>query len=229
MRIGFIQHTTLIDFPGKIACTVFTQGCNFRCGYCHNPELVQKNLWEKRIPTKEFFDFITAKKNKLQGVCITGGEPTIQKDLYNFIKKIKQHNLQVKLDTQGSQPEVLRKLLNADLLDYIAMDIKGPLESYYEISNTKISPAKIRDSIELVMNSGLPYEFRTTVVKDQLKLEDFHKIGELIAGASLYYLQKFVPTKANDPTFLTRETYSHREFEKIRKLMRNYVKKCKVR
>lgn len=229
MLIGALQKTTLIDYPGKIACVVFTQGCNFKCGYCHNPELVFPNQWEKPVVENIFFEYLERRKNQLEGVCVTGGEPTIHRDLSKFIKQIKEFGLSVKLDTNGTKPKVLQDLIDENLLDYIAMDIKGPVDRYSEISNSKVSPHKITKSVDLVMGSGLPYEFRTTVVKDQLAKRDFAEIGKLIEGARLYYLQKFKPTKTNDPSFMERKTYSDEEFVKIVRLMKEYVLECFVR
>ena len=229
MLIGALQKTTLIDYPGKIACVVFTQGCNFKCGYCHNPELVFPEQWEDPVLEGTFFKYLEKRKNHLEGVCITGGEPTLHRDLAEFIKHIRKFGLAIKLDTNGTKPKVIQSLLDKKLLDYIAMDIKGPLNKYKKISDSKVSPQQIKKSIKLVMESGLPYEFRTTVVKDQLRDRDFADIGNMIKGAPLYYLQKFKPTKTNNPCFMGKETYSEAEFKKIVRLMKEYVRECFVR
>ena len=212
MRIGGIQKTSLLDFPNMISAIVFTKGCNFACDYCHNPELFNSGVEHS---TSEFFEFLNTRKGKLDGVVITGGEPCLQPDLMDFIKQIKQMGFLVKLDTNGSFPDVIQKLLNENLLDYIAMDIKAPIEKYSAVSNSTISTDKIITSVNLIMNSGIDYEFRTTVVKSQLTFEDFEKIGDLIKGAKKYYLQKFIPTKTLNPTFLSEQTYNDEDFKRI--------------
>ena len=212
MRIGGIQKSSLLDFPNMISAIVFTKGCNFACDYCHNPELFNSGVEHS---TSEFFEFLNTRKGKLDGVVITGGEPCLQPNLMDFIKRIKQMGFLVKLDTNGSFPDVIQNLLNENLLDYIAMDIKAPIEKYNKITNSIIPTDKIITSINLIMNSGINYEFRTTVVKSQLNIEDFEKIGNLIKGAKKYYLQKFVPTKTLNPTFLTEQTYNDEDFKRI--------------
>ena len=212
MRIGGIQKSSLLDFPNMISAIVFTKGCNFACGYCHNPELFNSGVEHS---TSEFFEFLNTRKGKLDGIVITGGEPCLQPDLIDFIKQIKQMGFLVKLDTNGSFPDVIQKLLNENLLDYIAMDIKAPIEKYNAVSNSTISTDKIATSINLIMNSKIDYEFRTTVVKSQLTFEDFENIGDLIKGAKKYYLQKFVPTKTLNPAFLSEQTYNDEDFKRI--------------
>ncbi len=209
--IGGLQKSSLLDFPDKISAIVFTQGCNFHCGYCHNPELCTQN--QKPVLTvPAFFDFLNTRKGKLDGVVITGGEPTLHNDLPEFIKKIKDNNFAVKLDTNGTNPDMLQKLINSDLIDYIAMDIKAPLEKYKYITEIDVDITKIQKSINLILNSGMDYEFRTTVVKSQLTVEDFDKIADMINGAKRYYLQKFQPSKTLDENFMRETTYTDEEF-----------------
>lgn len=217
MIIGGLQKTSLLDFPEKIAAIVFTMGCNFRCGYCHNPELING---EAKI--EEVFEFLKTRQGKLDGVVITGGEPCLQKDLPEFIKQVKELGFAVKLDTNGSFPEMLEKVLPD--LDYVAMDIKAPLEKYSQIVNVDVDTSKILKSIEILKNGGVDYEFRTTVVKSQLSFEDFEKIGQLIQGAPRYYLQKFVASKILDKGLENEKTYSTEEFERIIDILKSYVK-----
>lgn len=217
MIIGGLQKTSLLDFPEKIAAIVFTMGCNFRCGYCHNPELING---EAKI--EEVFEFLKTRQGKLDGVVITGGEPCLQKDLPEFIKQVKELGFAVKLDTNGSFPEMLEKVLPD--LDYVAMDIKAPLEKYSQIVNVDVDTLKILKSIEVLKNGGVDYEFRTTVVKSQLSFEDFEKIGQLIQGAPRYYLQKFVASKILDKSLENEKTYSTEEFERIIDILKSYVK-----
>lgn len=227
MRIAGLQKSSLIDYPEKIACIVFTQGCNFRCGYCHNPELFENK--EPLISLEAFFDFLKSRQGKLDGVVITGGEPTLQKDLKEFIKNIKDLGFLVKLDSNGTNYEVLKDLVNENLLDYIAMDIKAPIDKYEFIVNCNVNIENIKKSINLIKNSGIDYEFRTTVLKSQLSYEDFEKIGQLISGAKRYYLQKFVPSKILDETLMGEETYSNQEFEKIKDILKNNIDFIDVR
>lgn len=217
MIIGGLQKTSLLDFPEKIAAIVFTMGCNFRCGYCHNPELING---EAKI--EEVFEFLKTRQGKLDGVVITGGEPCLQKDLPEFIKQVKELGFAVKLDTNGSFPEMLEKVLPD--LNYVAMDIKAPLEKYSQIVNVDVDTSKILKSIEVLKNGGVDYEFRTTVVKSQLSFEDFEKIGQLIQGAPRYYLQRFEASKILDKSLENEKTYSTEEFKRIIDMLKSYVK-----
>ena len=217
MIIGGLQKTSLLDFPEKIAAIVFTMGCNFRCGYCHNPELING---EAKI--EEVFEFLKTRQGKLDGVVITGGEPCLQKDLPEFIKQVKELGFAVKLDTNGSFPEMLEKVLPD--LDYVAMDIKAPLGKYSQIVNVDVDTSTILKSIEVLKNGGVDYEFRTTVVKSQLSFEDFEKIGQLIQGAPRYYLQRFEASKILDKSLENEKTYSTEEFECIIDILKSYVK-----
>ena len=227
MQIAGLQKSSLIDYPEKIACIVFTQGCNFRCGYCHNPELFEKR--EPLLSTKAFFEFLKTRQNKLDGVVITGGEPTLQKDLKDFIYEIKNLGFLVKLDSNGTNPNIIENLLKENLLDYIAMDIKAPLNKYEKIINIKVNTENIQKSINLIVNSNIDYEFRTTVIKTQLNYEDFKEIGKLINSAKKYYLQKFIPSKILDKNLMNEKTYSDEEFEKIKQLLLKNIQKVEIR
>jgi len=229
MKIGGLQKTSLIEYPGKICAIVFTQGCNFRCPYCHNPELVKPGKNSNRISEEEILSFFKKRKKYLQAVAISGGEPCLQQDILEFLKEIKKMGFLVKLETNGSFPEIIEKAIEKKLVDYLSMDIKGSFEKYDKIVRVKVEIPKIKKSINLIMNSGLNYEFKTTVVKSLINKEDFKTIGNSIKGAKLYFLQKFIPTKLLDPDFSKEETYSDEEFKKIKNLMENYVSKCKIR
>lgn len=221
-KLAGLQKTTFIDYPEKIACIVFTQGCNFRCGYCHNPELFENK--EPVLSVPAFFEFLNKRKGKLDGVVITGGEPTLHgKDLIEFINEVKSLGFLVKLDTNGTHPDVLQELLDENLLDYIAMDIKAPLAKYKTITRTDIDTKIIKKSIDMIMNSGVDYEFRTTIVKSQLSVEDLRQIGELIQGAKRYYMQKFLATKILDETLMSEESYTDEEFKNLRTILEEYV------
>lgn len=216
MQIGGVQKTSLLDFPDKISAIVFTQGCNFRCGYCHNPELIVLRN-EPAWTTAGFFELLETRKGKLDGVVITGGEPCLQNDLIDFIKDVKSMGFLVKLDTNGTFPDKLQKSL--PYIDYIAMDIKAPLDKYSEITRVNVNCENIQKSIDIIMNCGIDYEFRTTVLKSQLTFGDFEKIGQLIKGAKKYYLQKFVASKTLDESLMNEITYSNEEFEEIISLL----------
>ncbi|MDD3151194.1 MAG: anaerobic ribonucleoside-triphosphate reductase activating protein [Candidatus Gastranaerophilales bacterium] len=228
MKIGAYQKVSFIDYPDKLAAIVFTQGCNFRCPYCHNPELIDK-ISDNLIQEDEFFKFLKNRQKKLDGVVITGGEPTLQKDLSEFIEKIKKLGFLIKLDTNGTNPDILQELTENNLIDYIAMDIKAPLEKYDIISKNKSLTPKIAKSIELIINSNFDYEFRTTVEKTLLSKEDILKIGEQINGAKKYYLQKFIVSKHIDENFINAQTYTDEEFEHFKKELRKTVQLCEIR
>lgn len=228
MLIGGLQRFSLIDYPGKISAVVFTQGCNFRCPYCHNPELVSFNR-EGLIEENYILSFLEERRGKIDGVVLTGGEPTLQSDLVDFLREIKNLGFLVKLDTNGSCPEIIEELLEAKLLNYIAMDVKASLENYSEIINVKVDIEKIKKSIDIIMHSGVSYEFRTTIVKSQLKRDDILKIGESIRSAELYVLQSFRPTKTLDPNFLKETSYTKEELEDIASSLKKLVKRTIVR
>jgi pyruvate formate lyase activating enzyme len=230
MKIGGLQKTSLIDFPGKISCIIFTQGCNLRCPYCHNPELVLPESFLPPLDMGEIVSFLEKRKGYLDGVSITGGEPCLYgKGLLSFAKRLKKMGYLVKVDTNGTFPDVIKKAVEDKLFDYIAMDVKGPLERYEVVAGVKVDVKNIERSIDLIKNSGLGYEFKTTVVKELLPVKDFENIGALIKGANLYYIQKFIPTKAVDPKSLSYHTYSDDELETIRGIMLQYVRECYVR
>ncbi len=217
MKIGGLQKISLIDYPGLICAIVFLQGCNFQCSYCHNPELVAPRLFAPCIKENDILDFLDTRRGKLDAVTITGGEPTIQSDLMTFIKKIRKRGFAVKLDTNGSQPHVIQALLDEKLLDFIAMDIKGPLEKYASIAGVPVASEKIKESIKIILKAAIPHEFRTTIVQSQLTPEDILKIAKLISGAERYALQKFVSVKTLNKKFLQEKSYSEEELEKIKK------------
>jgi pyruvate formate lyase activating enzyme len=228
MKIGGIEKLSLIDYPGKTCAVVFTLGCDFRCGYCHNPELVLPEQFSGVIPVDDILDFLKSRVGRLEAVTISGGEPAIHEDLPDFAKKIKEMGFFVKLDTNGTRPAMVKKLLDDKLLDFIAMDIKGPLDKYQSIVTRPVDVNIIKNSIDIIKNSGIPYEFRTTIVKSQLSFDDFDKIGELVKGAPRYALQKFRPGRTLSPRFASEVTYSDEDFEKLKHIMEHYVDECVV-
>ena len=228
--ISGIKKTSLLDYPDKISAIVFTQGCNFRCGYCHNPGLLQVNSKKDIYSVDVFFEFLKNRVGKLDGVVITGGEATLQKDLIPFMQEVKNLGFLIKLDTNGYRPDVVQDVINQGLVDYFAMDIKAPLDKYSFVTNVDIDTDKIVKSIDLIMKSNIPYEFRTTVMKSQLSYEDFEKIGELIKGADKYYLQKFeAKTEILDETLKNEITYSNDEFKDIIEILKKSIKFVELR
>lgn len=227
MRIGGLQKCSLIDYPGKISAIIFTLGCNFKCSYCHNPELIKPELFPQPISEDEIFSFLAGRKGKLDAVTITGGEPTLQTDLLDFILKIRKLGFLVKLDSNGSKPGVLKNVISSGAIDYIAMDVKAPPGKYQEITNSRIDPETIKKSIKPIMNSKKDYEFRTTITAHQLNEGDILEIGKLIGGAKLYVLQKFVPTAKNKlPGF---KSYPDGKLMEFQKAVSHYVEKCIIR
>jgi len=229
MKIGGLQKVSLIDYPGLICATIFLQGCNFKCSYCHNPELVDSKLFQPCIKEKEVLDFLNMRRGKLDAVVITGGEPTIHDGLALFIKQIKKMGFAVKLDTNGSQPRVIKNLLDEKLLDFIAMDIKAPLEKYKDIVKTQVNPDSIKESIRLILKAKIPYEFRTTVVASQLEEKDILQIGKMIAGAKHYVLQKFVPVKVLEKKFLKEKSFSDEKLQKIKNHLEHQITSVTIR
>ena len=228
MKIGGIQKLSLVDYPDKTCAALFTIGCNMRCGYCHNPELVLPERYADTIPEEDILTFLSTRVGKLEGVTISGGEPTMHEDLPDFIRKVKALGFLIKLDSNGTNPAMLRLLFNENLIDYIAMDIKGALRNYQTIVARPVDLDAITESIDLIKASGVDCEFRTTVVKSQISKDDFDDIGKLVNGAPRFALQKFRPTRTLNLQFLNETTYSDEEFEQLRLKMENYVDVCVV-
>lgn len=191
MQIQGLQKLTLLDFPGRVACTVFFGGCNFRCPFCHNGTLVKTGKGEG-IELDAFFSFLQKRQGILDGVAVSGGEPLLQKDLPQFLSRIKEMGFAVKLDTNGSFPRALRFLCERSLVDYVAMDIKAPLDRYDVLSGVKADTPAIAESVALLLEGKVDYEFRTTLVKPYHTVADMEKIGRWIEGARRYFLQGFV-------------------------------------
>jgi pyruvate formate lyase activating enzyme len=243
IQIGGLQKTTLIDYPGKIACTVFMMGCPFRCPFCYNKELVLPELIEKqpKIKKEEFFDFLKGKRGLLEGICLTGGEPTLNSDLSDFCKEIKEVGFLVKLDTNGYDPEMVKKLIAEKLIDYLALDVKAPKEKYGKLIGIKnrVFLAKIvkniEKTVEILKEGKIDYEFRTTVVPTILEKEDILKIGKWLSSASpgqklpKYFLQNFRPEKTIDPNFEKIKPYPQEYLLEIQKAISPFFEICQVR
>ena len=227
MKIAQLLPTTLIDYPGKVAALAYTAGCNFRCPFCHNSELVlpEKIKTMPLIPENDVLYFLRERGNFLDALSITGGEPTLHDDLPRFIKRVKQLGLLVKLDTNGSRPEVLKELFDDHLLDYVAMDVKGPAERYSELAGVTVDLGAIGRSIKLIMHNAPDYEFRTTVAPT-ITPEDIENTVELVQGAKRYFLQAFVVPEGKDlvdPTWNEKRALSKTELEGVwEKIRRNF-------
>lgn len=192
MVISGMQKLTLLDYPEKTACLLFTQGCNFRCPFCHNKDLLQNDIPEEIVSEEEVFNYLKKRQGILDGVCITGGEPLLQKDIEDFIRKIKDMGFLVKLDTNGSCPATLKKLLDNNMLDYVAMDVKDDFSRYDRTSGIKmINIENIKKSIEIIENSSVEHEFRTTVVKELHDYNHLKKICEYLGKKAKYYIQNY--------------------------------------
>jgi len=230
MIIGGLQKLTLIDYPGKLAATVFFTGCNFRCPWCYSSELVlpEKIKEQQKIPEKELFSFLKERQGLLEGIVICGGEPTINRDLPKFIKKIKKLGYAVKLDTNGSNSKMLKHLIDKKLIDYVAMDIKLPKEKYIKILKAKVDD--IKESVKILKQSKIDCEFRTTIIPTVLEKQDILKIAKWIEGPSVkYYLQNFRPEKTLDPKFEKIRPYPDKYLLNIQKAISPFFEICKIR
>lgn len=222
MKIVAVQKTSLIDYPDNISSILFLSRCNFRCPYCHNKDLVLDIL--PKLDEKDVIDDLKVRKKYIDGVVITGGEPTLYSDLIDLIRKIKEIPLLVKLDTNGSNPDLIDELLNLKLLDYVAMDIKADLENYSKAIGVEIDTDIIKESIYTLKNSKIDYEFRTTVVPPFYNNKTAKKIGQLIEGAKKYYLQQYIPKSTLDPKFGDIPPYPRKVLERFVEILKPYVK-----
>ena len=230
MKLMGLQKLTMLDFPGKLACTVFTGGCNFRCPFCHNAGLVLPEQIKRgeEIPTEEFFAFLAGRKGRLDGVAVTGGEPLLQGDLAEFLRRIKEMGFSVKLDTNGSFPAKLRALCEAGLVDYVAVDIKNSPAKYpmtVGVPDFDLTP--VRETVSYLLEGHVPYEFRTTVVAGFHEPDDFIEIGKWIAGADRYYLQNFVDSGNLIEGGLN--GFSEADMKAMKTLVAPYVSLCETR
>ena len=255
MIIGGLQKFSLLDYPNKISAIVFTQGCNFRCHFCYNPMLVgpvvsskveiklghkekdqippgskQNSQLFEPVKEDDLFLFLKNRVGKLEAIVITGGEPTLHSDLPEFIKKIKDLGFLVKLDTNGTNPDRIKELISKKLINYIAMDIKAPLDKYERTVGVKLDFKNIKKSIDVIMESGLPYEFRSTLAPNLINKQDIEKMGELIRGADNWYLQTFrSDTDLVDNEFEGQKSFSRKEMADMKKIAESYVKNCQIR
>lgn len=230
MIIGTVRKSSLIDFPGRVSAVVGTQGCNMHCFWCHNAYLIPRTPPRKSpvIETDHFLDFLFERKKLLEGVVITGGEPTIHDDLPNFCREIKALGFAVKLDTNGTNPTILNELMRHDLIDYVAMDVKTDLNQYPQLFRETIDTHCITDSINLLQSSGKPYEFRTTCVTPFVSVDNIDEIGAIINGAPKYYLQRY----ANPVEDVQTGSYgipNESDLVELKNRIEPYVVQCEIR
>ena len=227
--VGFAK-TSLLDWDGMVATTVYLQGCNLRCPFCHNPDLVSVSAEAEEAPWEVLKEYLEENSDFLDGVVVTGGEATLSEDLPDLIRKIRALGLKVKLDTNGTNPEMLQDLLQAGLLDCVAMDLKGPLDQQYsQVCGTEVDLEAIKRSIKLLMTSGIDYEFRTTVVPHYLNPGDIERMASFIGGAKKYALQQFKNDKTLDKRLGQIEPYSEAQILGMAETARKYVRKVIVR
>jgi pyruvate formate lyase activating enzyme len=225
MKFAGIQKTTLIDYPGKVACTLFTYGCDFRCPFCHNPELVTKKA-EGLFPEEDALDFLNKRVGKLDGVAITGGEPLLHEGIPDFIKEVKDLGFLVKVDTNGNHPDKVEILL--DLVDYWAMDIKNSPDKYSKTAGVEVDLDKIKQSVNLIMNKGKDYQFRTTFVPGLHDEVCAKNIGEMIKGAKLYVIQNFRGGKTIDSKYSSKKGFNLNQLQELRDIIEKYVTEVKI-
>ncbi|MBD3310267.1 anaerobic ribonucleoside-triphosphate reductase activating protein [Candidatus Woesearchaeota archaeon] len=230
VSIKGVLKTSMLDYPGRISAVMFLPFCNLRCPFCHNPELITNPDELDDIDPEDFIDFLKRRKNWLDGVVITGGEPTMHKGLPELISRIKKLGYLVKLDSNGTNPEMLKELLDRKLLDYIAMDFKSSLERYDEVTAVKVDKEKIKKSVELIKQSGIDHEFRATVLPDFFDTEEAKKISEWLKGAKRFALQQFKNVdKVLDPSFQDKESYTPDELTAFKRIMEPYFDEVEVR
>ncbi len=229
MHVKGLIKTSLLDYPGRIAASLFCGGCNFRCPNCHNSDLVLHPDERPDLPEEEILSFLRRRRGLLDGVVISGGEPTLQADLIPFAARLREMGLAVKLDTNGYRPDVLRDALNEGVFDYVAMDLKAPPDKYSLATGVKVDIARIERSIALLRSGQVEHEFRTTVVPGLLDMDDIVAIARWIAGAKHYYLQQFVPRNTLDPEMFSLTPYLPARLQAMAEAAREWVEVVKVR
>lgn len=228
MIIAGIKPFTLIDYSGKIACTLFIYGCNFRCSYCYNRKLVLEEP-ETEIKIDEIIDFLKLRSDFLDGICITGGEPTIHMELPFFLEKIKSEGYNIKLDTNGSNPTMLQKLINEKLVDYVALDIKAPINEYEKITRVKINKRNIQKSVNLLRNGNVDYEYRTTIVPGLIGKNELKEIGEWLKGSTKFFLQQFKPVNTLNEAFVEIKPFPEETLQQYYEFLKPNFNHCAIR
>ncbi len=229
MKLGGLQETSLLDYPGKICAIVWTVGCNFRCPFCYNLDMVYGNV--ELLPLDHVYSFLDKRKGKLDALSITGGEPLIHEDIAQFIQMVKSKGYLVKVDTNGTFPDRLERLLDADLIDYVSMDVKAPAEKYEKLAGVHVDTDAISKSIKVIMKKAVDYEFKTTMVPGLLDKADVTKISYLIKGSKRYYLQQFKSDiEVIDRDLLSRvKPFEKKDFEEMKEIALVHVNECLIR
>ena len=228
VEIKGLEKFAAKDFPGYITSTVFLGGCNFRCPYCHNADLVLRPQELPTLPLDYFLCYLDARKGWQEAVCVSGGEPVLDEDLQDLLRAVKERNLLVKLDTNGSFPARLEDLRRDGLVDYIALDVKAPLEKYQEVTRSEVKPEDISRSIDLIRNSGIKHLFRTTVVPGLVGRAEIQRIGQMLEGADVFQIQQFSPTNTIDRRFLELAPYSREEIQEMGGMVRRYFAEVRL-
>ncbi len=229
MRLGGLQKCSLDDFPGKVAAVIYCQGCNLRCPYCNDQEYVVPQCFGPPLPEAEVIEAINRRKDRLEAVVVSGGEPTAQTDLPRFLRELRSLGLAVKLDTNGTHPEILHSILRDELVDFIAMDLKAPLQGYAQVVGRPVNAEDIRRSVWLLRNSGVDHEFRTTAVPGMHTVRELKMIVEMINGADCYVIQEFVSRSPLQTGLNGRPAFPRRTIEDLRPYMERRVKRFEVR
>jgi pyruvate formate lyase activating enzyme len=228
MKIGGFTRFSLIDYPGYTCAIIFVQGCNFRCPYCQNPELVLPEIFTDTIPMEKIFEFLKKRVSLIDAVEFTGGEPAINEDLMDVAEKIKNMGFRIKLDTNGSNPEIIKNVINNGIVDYIAMDVKASPNRYEEITRVKIDRDKIKRSIEIIISKAPDYEFRTTIIKGFHDSDEIESIGKAVQGADKFFIQRAQFYKTLEKGYM-RDHFDDEDIEEFREILLKYVNICRIR
>lgn len=228
MTFGGIQKLSALDFPDHLAVTVFTVGCDFRCPYCQNPELV-RGEYPVEVPEEEVLELLEERKGFVDGLCVTGGEPLLHRDIVPFLRRVKEVGMDIKVDTNGHHPDLLRELLDDGLVDYVAVDIKAPPSRYRDVVRAKVDVSKIEESISLLKETKVPHEFRTTVVPGLLEDGEYEEIARWLKGAPRYALQAFRPVRTLDPEFRKLDPTPPELLKDLCRRLSPYFLECEVR
>ncbi|MCX7678872.1 MAG: anaerobic ribonucleoside-triphosphate reductase activating protein [Spirochaetes bacterium] len=229
MNIRGIHKTSLIDYPGKICSIFFSGGCNMRCRYCHNPELVMAHSYNPIVPNEEALAFVKKRKGFVDGVAISGGEPTLSKNLIPFLRSLRDIGISIKLDTNGLKPEVIRTILEENLVDYIALDIKTSPEKYGDLTAKEDAFPYVIQTLRIIQMSNIDYEVRTTCIPTYVEFDDIQKIAKEIVYVKRYYLQQFIPTKTLDKHISSINPFPIAVLQKYRAYLSNFANVCEIR
>jgi len=229
MQIKGFQKISMVDYPGKICSVIFLPNCNFRCPYCHNPEIVLNDPRIEEISEEKVIDYMEEKRKWIDSICITGGEPTLHKGLPKFLEKIKKEKFLVKLDTNGTNPKMIKELLNKGLVDFVSMDIKSNPENYEKVAKAKIDLEKIKESIKIIKKSNIDYEFRTTILPELHTREDIKKIGEWLKRSKKFALQNFRPGKCLNPAYNKKSGFKKEDLKDFKLMLEPYFEKVEIR